>query len=133
MTNARARLALLCVLAFVAMTAAIPAGADAYVSYYDCYMKASNSWCDGKANGSFDQIDDYDYNEGWYPGPWDNTVQACQRLLRTTDGVTMGGTSCQFNYTSNYYGALTCVCYEANAKQISGGNHSINGMADSNF
>ena len=133
MTNARARLALLCVLAFVAMTAALPAGADAYVSYYDCYLKPSNVWCDARANGSFDQIDDYDYNEGWYPGTWDNTVQACQRLYKPSDGSTMGGSGCAYNYTSTDYGTVTCVCWEANVKQISGGDHSIHGMADSEY
>jgi hypothetical protein len=133
MKNARARLALLSVLAFSAIAAAVPAAADAYVSYYDCYLKPSNVWCDGRANGSFDQIDDYDYNEGWYPGTWDGTVTACQRLYKTSDGSVLGGSNCAANYTAYDYGTVTCVCYEANVKQISGGDHSIHGMADSEY
>jgi len=133
MTNARARLALLGVLILSALGATAPARADATVSYYYCVLKPSNLWCDGRANGSFDAVDDYDYNEGWYPGTWDGTVTACQRLYNVNNGSTAWGSSCDANFTSHYYGAVTCVCWEANVKQISGGNHSIHGAADTNF
>jgi hypothetical protein len=133
MTNARARFALLCVLAFAALAAAVPAQADAWTSYYDCYMKPSGLWCDGRANGSFDGLADYDYNEGWYPGAWDGTVTACQRLYKPSTGTEMSGATCALNYTAKYYGVITCTCWEANVKQISGGNHSINGMADTDW
>jgi len=133
MTNARARLALLGVLVFSIIGASAPAQADALVGYYNCVMKPSNVWCDGQANGSYDGIDDWDYNEGWYPGAWDGTVTACQRLYRPSDGVTALSSSCDVNYTSTDYGNVTCACWEANVKQISGGDHSINGAADTDF
>jgi hypothetical protein len=132
MTNARARLALLCALACLVTGAAVPAQANAVVSYYNCVMKPSNVWCDGRANGSFDAIDDYDYNEGWYPGAWDGSVTACQRLYDPPTGTTLGGSSCAANFSATDYGTITAN-WEANVKQISGGNHSINGAANTNY
>lgn len=133
MTNARVGLALLSMLAFCAIGAMAAAPAQAYTSYYNCVLKPSNVWCDGRANGSYDGLNSWDYNEGWYPGTWDGTVTACQRLYKPSDGTVLTGSSCGLNYTSHDYGTITCSCWEANVKQISGGNHSINGMADSDF
>jgi len=132
MTNARARFALLCVLAFSVAGAAGATPATAFITYYDCTLKPSNVWCDGRANSSFDAVDDYDYAEGWYPGPWDGTVTACQRLYRVSDGAVLSGSSCAANFTSNDYPTQT-TNWEANVKQISGGDHSIHGMADTNY
>jgi hypothetical protein len=108
------------------MASATPA--SAFTSYYNCVLKPSNSWCDGQANGSYDGQYSYDYNEGWYPGTWDGSVTACQMLLITSSGTQLGGASCAANYTSNDYGTNNTTV-EANVKQISGGDHSINGMA----
>jgi hypothetical protein len=131
MKNARARLALLGVLALSALGAASASPAEALDSYYNCVLKPSNSWCDGQANGSYDGQYSYDYNEAWYPGAWDGTVTACQRLIRTSDSFVLTGSSCAANTSySNYTGNTITV--EANIKQISGGDHSINGHAIAN-
>jgi hypothetical protein len=104
----------------------------AYESYYNCELKPSGQWCDGRANGSYDGLNSWDYNEAWYPGTWNGTVTACQRLYKPSDGTTLTGNSCQANWTAYDYGAVTCSCYEAEAKQISGGAHSIWGYAIAN-
>ncbi len=133
MTNARARLALLGVLAFCALGAAAATPAGAFVGYYNCVSKPSNQWCDGRANGTYDGQHSWDYNEGWYPGTWNNTVTACQRVYRPSNGTQLSGASCSYNYTATDYGNQTCICFDAEVKQISAGNHSINGMADADY
>jgi hypothetical protein len=129
----KARTALLFALAACSLAAAVPAQADAFVGYYNCVLKPSNQWCDGRANSTYDGEHSWDYNEGWYPGAWDGSVTACQRIWNPDTSYQYPGSSCDANYTSNYYGVITCVCYDAEVKQISGGNHSINGMADADF
>ena len=128
MKNARARLALLGVLAFCACGAASAAPASAFTSYYNCVLKPTYTWCDGQANGSYDGQATYDYNEAWYPGTWDGTVTACQVLVHTPTNNTLVGASCAGNWTATDYGA-NYTMVEADVLQISGGNHSINGMA----
>ena len=131
----RQKTAFAAILAFACLTAASavdPSAANAYESYYYCELKPSNEWCDGRANGSYDGLNSWDWHEAWYPGTWDGTVTACQRVHKPSDGTILGS-SCKANYISNYYGVITCVCYEADAKQISGGPHSIWGHADSDY
>jgi hypothetical protein len=130
----RARLALLGVIAAgMAAGAVVPSQASAAISYYNCVLKPSNQWCDGRANGSYDGQNSWDYNEGWYPGAWDNTVTACQRVWKPSSGGVLAGSSCAFNRTWHDYGNVQCACYDAEVKQISGGPHSINGYADSAY
>jgi hypothetical protein len=134
MTKARRRLALLgVVLASVVAGAVVPSQASAVLSYYNCVLKPVNQWCDGRANGSYDGQNSWDYNEGWYPGAWDNTVTACQRVWKPSSGGVLGGASCAFNVTWNDYGDVQCTCYDAEVKQQSGGPHSINGRANSSY
>jgi hypothetical protein len=106
----------------------LPASADAFESYYYCSLKPSGQWCDGRANGTYDGLNSWDVQEAWYPGTWDNTVTACERIYKPSTGSVLGG-SCSLNYVSYYYGEISCTCWEANAKQISGGPHTIWGHA----
>jgi hypothetical protein len=129
MKTARARLVLLGVLAFSILGAGSATPADALISYYNCTLKPSNLWCDGQANGSYDGQYSYDWQEGWYPGTWDGSVTACQMLLVTSTSAQLTGGSCAPNSTANGYGTNTTTV-EANVKQISGGDHSINGHAE---
>jgi hypothetical protein len=131
--RAKARLALLAVTIASAIAAVAPSSASAFVGFYNCTLKPSGQWCDGRANGTYDGLHSWDYNEGWYPGTWNNLVTACQRLWRPSTGVVLLGWSCSLNSTATYYGAQTCVCFEANVLQYSGGPHSINGEADADF
>lgn len=129
MTKARTRLLLCAVLAAGALSAVAPSSASAvYESYYNCVLKPSGQWCDGQANGSYDGIHSYDSNYVWYPGEWDGSVLACQRVRNPSTGFVLGN-GCGYNFIAAYYGTVTCVCYEAEAKQVSGGPHSINGYA----
>lgn len=131
--RARARLALFAVLVACALGGGAPTEATAFVGYYSCLLKPVGQWCDGRANGTYDGLHSWDYNEGWYPGPWDNTVTACQRVWRPSTGGVLAGSSCGLNATATYYGNVQCVCYEANVRQYSGGPHSIFGEADASF
>ena len=131
--RAKARLALIAVLAVSAMGLVIPSQASALIGWYSCSMKPSGQWCDGRANGTYDGLHSWDYNEAWYPGAWDNTVTACQRLFKPSTNQTLIGWSCSLNATATYYGNQTCVCLEANVLQYSGGPHSINGEANTDF
>jgi len=125
-----ARAALLLVVLLGTSRALAPAEAQAFDSYYYCSLKPSNQWCDGRANGTYDGLNSWDWQEGWYPGTWDNTVTACQHVWKPADGSELGS-SCAYNYTSHIFGNITCSCYEAEVKQISGGPHTIYGHADS--
>lgn len=131
MTYAKARFALLAVLALGAVGALVPAQASAVVSYYDCVLKPVGDWCDGRANGSFDGLNSWDYNYGWYPGAWDGSVVICQQVYKPATGLPLAGGSCHENYADADYGNVQCVCYEAEVRQYSGGPHSVNGFADS--
>jgi hypothetical protein len=133
MTRMRVRLTLLATFVVAGGATAVPAPAGAFVSYYDCYLKPSGQWCDGRANGTYDGTHSWDYNKGSYPGAWDGTVTACQRLYRPSNGTTLSGDSCGLNVSSNYYGNITCVCYDAEVRQYSGGPHSIDGYADADW
>lgn len=116
------------VAAFVAV--ALPSQANAFISYYNCVNKPHNLWCDGKANGSYDGLNSWDYNEGWNPGS--GSFGVCQRVWRPATGNTLGA-SCGTNWTASYFGNVQCNCYEANVKQTSGTAKSVNGYADSDF
>ena len=118
-------------LATAALILAVPASASALISYYNCVDKPSGLWCDGRANGSFDGLNSWDYNEGWNPGSGSFTV--CQQVYRPATGNSLAGSSCHTNFTAYYYGDVTCVCYEAEVMQTSGSQKSINGYADSDF
>ena len=128
MKRSRARLALLGVLVVAALVAVVPSQANAFVSYYNCVNKPSDLWCDGRANGSFDGLNSWDYNEGWNPGA--GSFGICQRVWRPATGNALGA-SCGTNWTGFYYGNVQCNCYEANVKQTSGVARSVNGYADS--
>jgi hypothetical protein len=132
MVSLRARVAISLVLTSLALLLA-PTTSHAFVSYYNCVLKPAWQWCDGRANGSYDGQHSWDYNRGEYPGPWDGTVTACQRVWKPSSGNELAGASCRANYTWNYYGDVQCICYEAEVRQISGGPHSINGYADADF
>jgi hypothetical protein len=109
----------------------VPGQASAFDSYYNCVLKPVNQWCDGRANGSYDGQNSWDFNQTWYPGAWDGTVTACQHVWKPSTGGVLAGASCDSNVTQNDYGDVQCVCYDAEAMQQSGGPHSINGYADS--
>lgn len=115
-------------LATAALILAVPASASALISYYNCVDKPSGLWCDGRANGSFDGLNSWDYNEGWNPGA--GSFGICQRVWRPATGNALGA-SCGTNWTGFYYGNVQCNCYEANVKQTSGVARSVNGYADS--
>jgi hypothetical protein len=129
MTKARTRLALSAVLALGVIGALAPSSAGAYTSLYNCISKPSNKWCDGRANGSYDGLHSYDYNHGWYNGPWDGSVWMCQHVWKPSTGWVLGG-SCAYNWTSALYGNQTCVCFEAEVLQVSSGPKNINGHAE---
>jgi hypothetical protein len=131
MTKARAQFALSAVVSAFALSAFAPAPATALISHYDCYLKPSNQWCDGRANGTYDGQNSWDFNQGWYPGAWDGTVTACQHVWKPSTGGVLTGSSCAVNFTQNDYGNVVCSCYDAEVLQISGGAHSVNGFADS--
>lgn len=128
MTHLRARFALLALTVVVALSVAVPASADAFVGYYNCVNKPSGQWCDGRANGSYDGQHSWDYNQASNPGG--GSFDVCQRVYKPSTGGVLLGTSCASNYSSNYYGAVTCICYDAEVRQLSGGVASVNGFAD---
>ena len=128
MTLARMRRALLILAAAVALGIASPSSANAFVSYYNCVNKPHNQWCDGRANGSFDGLHSWDYNQASNPGG--GTVWVCQRVWKPASGNPLGPTTCDWNYAPWYYGNVQCACYEANVLQQSGGPASVNGFAD---
>jgi len=118
------------VLAATLLAVVLPAQASAWVSYYNCVNKPSGHWCDGRANGSYDGLASWDYNEGWNPGA--GAFGVCQRVWRPATGGLLGG-SCSTNWTGYYFGNVQCNCYEANVKQTSGSPKNINGYADSQW
>lgn len=115
----------------LALGAWAPPRADAAISYYNCTLKPTWQWCDGKANGSFDGVNSWDYNQGSYDGPWDNSVTMCQQVIKPSTGQYLSGHSCGLNITIGIYGHVVCACYEAEILQISSGPRSISGFADS--
>lgn len=130
MRRATTRMALLCALTVVALGAAAPPPASALVSYYNCTAKPTGLWCDGRANGSFDGLHSWDFNEGWFDGSWDSTVIMCQHVWKPASGGELPGASCDYNHTSHIYGNVQCACYEAEVRQYSTGNRNISGFAD---
>ncbi len=128
MTKWMVRLAALSILATCFL--ASPASAEAvYQSWYSCSLKPPDQWCDGRANGTYDGEHSYDYNSGAYPGPC-CAVTVCQRVWKPSSGGVLAGSTCDTDATSGYYGNVQCVCYDAEVKQQSGGNHSIDGYAE---
>lgn len=128
MPHLRVRAALAALLAAAVVGIAVPAQADAFVSYYDCVNKASGAWCDGRANSSYDGQHSWDYNQGWNPGG--GTIEICQRVYKPSSGGTLTGDGCGWNNVSHVYGNVTCICYDAEVLQASGGPASVNGFAD---
>jgi hypothetical protein len=133
MRKALARLALCLALVVCVAGGTATSDAEAFVSNYSCTLKPVDQWCDGRANGTYDGIHSWDYNKGSYPGAWDGTVTMCQHIWKPLTGYEHPGKSCGLNVTANYYGNITCICYEAEVKQLSGGPHSVNGYADASF
>ena len=131
MTHARARLALLALVACAAVGVLVPAQASGLVSYYNCVNKPHDQWCDGKANGSYDGQHSWDYNEAWNPGG--GTFTVCQGLWKPSTGTWLANRTCGANWIGRYYGVQTCACLEANIKQQSGSPKSINGFADTDW
>jgi len=131
MPNLSVKGAVLACLAAATFALAAAPSASAAISYYNCIDKPSGQWCDGRANGSFDGLNSWDYNEGWNPGGGAFTV--CQQVYRPATGNSLAGSSCASNFTAHWYGDVTCVCYEAEVLQTSGSPKSINGYADSDF
>jgi hypothetical protein len=131
--RAKARAALFALLATCAVGGFSPPTADAYEAYYYCSLKPVGYWCDGRANGSYPGLHSWDYQYGWYPGTWDNTVMVCQRVFRPSTGYVLPNSSCGLNATAGDYGNQTCICLEANVRQYSGGPHTIWGLADADF
>lgn len=120
----------LCSLVLSTLVAAPPA-AEAAVSYYNCVNKPPYQWCDGRANGSFDGLNSWDYNEGWNPGT--GVFLVCERVYRPATGGQLPDSSCGSNWIGHYYGDVQCVCYEAEVSHEASGNRNINGYADSDF
>lgn len=127
MTHFRVRAVLAASVAVAVIGIAIPAQAGAFVSYYDCVNKPNGQWCDGRANGSYDGQHSWDYNQGWNPGG--GSIMVCQRVYHPSSGVALVGEGCNWNWTSNIYGNVQCVCYDAEVRQLSG-TYSVNGFAD---
>jgi hypothetical protein len=127
--HARVRLALLALLV-LGCGAIAPSQASAFMSFYDCVNKPGNQWCDGRANGSYDGENSWDYNEAW-----NNTggglFEVCQRVYKPSTGVYLVGASCGDNSTGNLYGDVQCVCYDAEIRHTDTTPRSIAGFADS--
>jgi hypothetical protein len=131
MTHARARFALLAAVGVGAASALAPASAGAFASYYNCVNKASGQWCDGRANGSYDGQHSWDWNQATHPYGW--PVDVCQRLINPSTGYVPAGTGCAEDYAHNYYGDVTCVCYDAEVRHLGSGPASVNGFADASW
>lgn len=124
----RARLALFSVVAACAVGCVAAPQASALVSYYNCTLKPVGEWCDGRANGSFDGLHSWNWNEAWYPGS-PGVAYMCEHVWKPSTGNSLGS-SCYADWTGHYYGDVQCACYEAEGQQWSGGPHSINGYAN---
>jgi hypothetical protein len=133
--RARARLVLLAAFVGVLLSGFFPSHANALISYYGCYMKPVNQWCDGKANGTFDGLHSWDFHQGWHAGAWDGSVIVCEQMYDPSTGASLPNSQCDFDSVDHYYGNITCACYEAEIKQYSNpsGPRSINGYADASY
>jgi hypothetical protein len=129
MKHARARLATLALAAVCVAGVAAPSQASAAYSYFNCISKPSGQWCDGRANGSYDGENSWDYVEGWFA--LGGNAQICQRVYKPSTGNWLVGDSCSAGFVAQDYGDVQCVCYDAEVRQNSGGALSINGYADS--
>src|ERR1700754_2375216 len=109
-----------------AVAIALPAQAGAFVSYYNCVNKPHDQWCDGRANGSFDGLHSWDWNEGWTP---DGAIGVCVGSYRPGNGTWLASACDANNWIGRIYGNVTCACYEAQVKQQTGGARSVNGFA----
>ncbi len=130
MKHARARLAMLALAAICVAGVVAPSQASAAYSYFNCISKPSGQWCDGRANGSYDGQNSWDYVEGWFASGG-GSLEICQRVYKPSTGNWLAGDSCSLGWVSHYYGNVQCVCYDAEVRQLSGSNQSINGYADS--
>ena len=131
MTQARVRLVLIALAALSLAGVAVPAQAGANFTFFSCTDQASGSWCDGRANGSYDGEDSWDYVEGWDVSV--NSVEVCQRVYKPSTGNWIVGTSCDDDWVNHYYGNVVCVCYDAQVRQLNGSPYTINGFADSDW
>ncbi len=130
MKHARARLATLALAAMCVAGVAVPSQASAVTSFFNCVSKPSGQWCDGRANGSYDGENSWDYVEGWFSSG--GSYEICQRVYKPSTGNWLIGDSCAAaGWVSHYYGDVQCVCYDAEVLQNSGTNRSISGYADS--
>lgn len=130
MSNWRARLAVLALLALGAGML-IPAQASAFTSWYNCINKPSDTWCDGRANGTYDGQHSWDYNSA--SNPSGIPFYVCQRVYKPSSGNWLTGNSCGVDYIAHVYGNVTCICYDAEASQLSGSGRDIYGFADADY
>jgi hypothetical protein len=128
--KAKARLVLLATLAAGALGALVPSSASAFVSYYNCTSKPPHQWCDGRANGSFDGLHSWDYNQAWSIG---GGVNVCQQVWKPSTGGVLAGSNCAWNAVAFYYGNVQCACYEAEVKHVGAFPQGINGFADADY
>lgn len=133
MTHARARLALLALIAATAVGALAPAQSSALSSYYNCVNKPAFQWCDGRANGSFDGLHSWDYNEAWNSNPGGGSFYVCEGLYQPSTGNWLTIPLCGNNWVGHYYGAQGCACLEANMYHQAGSSKSINGYANTDW
>ncbi len=131
MTHARARLALLALVAYIAVGVLVPAQASALVSYYNCVNKPPQQWCDGRANGSYDGRHSWDYNEAWNPGA--GSFAVCEGMYWPATGTFLLTPICNSNFVGRYYGVQTCACLEAKVYHQAGTSKSVNGFADTDW
>lgn len=128
MTHAKARFAVLALIAAGAVGIVAPTQASAFVSYYNCVNKPSLEWCDGQANGSYDGQHSWDYNSGS-----GGSFYVCQGVYHPSSGTWLTGHGCDLSWTSHYYGDVQCACYDAKVAQTSGSPQSIDGFADATW
>jgi len=128
MAHVRVRLVLLALVVVGAAGTFVPAPANAFVSYYSCYDKPPYQWCDGRANGTYDGLHSWDYNQAWAAG-----INVCQAVYKPSTGNVLDGHGCAMEWTTNDYGSVQCVCYEAQIAQTSPYSRTINGFADADY
>lgn len=128
MKHAWARRALVALAAVSFAGIFAPAQASALVSYYNCVNKPVLEWCDGRANGSFDGLHSWDYNQASNPGG--SSLIVCQGVYKPSTGIWLVEETCFWDYISRDYGNQSCACLEANVRHKGPGSRSVNGFAD---
>jgi hypothetical protein len=114
----------------IAVVAVLAVPSTASATHYDVWycgtLKAPEHWC---GQPPYTGGHSWDQNTGYYFGS--GNLYMCQRVYHPVFNAPLPGYSCGYpNYVSNYYGNVTCACYEAHVMQISGHNHTIWGFAE---